>query len=41
VVALADTADELAGRGVAIVRHGTRFRRRSVVSFRLLRDFVQ
>jgi predicted CoA-binding protein len=40
VVALANAADELAGRGVAIVRHGTRFRRMGVVSFRLLRDFA-
>jgi hypothetical protein len=41
VVALADTANEFAGRGVAVVRHVTRFRRRSVVSFHLLRHFAQ
>ena len=41
VVALADTADEFAGRGMAVVRHGTRFRRMGVVSFRLLRHFVR
>ena len=38
VVALADAAYELAGRGVSVVRHDTRFRRMGVVSFRLLRD---
>ena len=41
VVALADAADEFAGRGVAVVRHGTRVRRKGVVSFRLLRDCVK
>jgi hypothetical protein len=41
VVALADTADEIAGRGVSVVRHDTRFRRMGVVSFRLLRHFAQ
>src|SRR5436190_532271 len=33
VVALADAADELAGRGVSVVRHATRIRRMGVVSF--------
>jgi hypothetical protein len=41
VVTLADTANEFAGRGMAVVRHGTCFRRMGVVSFRLLRHFVQ
>ena len=34
VVALTDAADELAGRGVSVVRHVRRFRRRLAVSFR-------
>jgi hypothetical protein len=33
VMALADAADELAGRGVAIVLHDTRIRRMRAVSF--------
>jgi predicted CoA-binding protein len=33
VVALADAAYELAGRGVSVVRHGTEFRRTAMVSF--------
>ena len=41
VVALADAADELAGRGVAVVRHDSRIRRTGVVSFRLLRHFAR
>ena len=41
VVALADAADEFAGRGVSVVRHDTRFRRKGVVSFHLLRHFAQ
>jgi hypothetical protein len=41
VVALANAAYEFAGRGVTVVRHVTRFRRRGVVSFRLLRDCLR
>jgi hypothetical protein len=33
VMALANAADELAGRGVAIVLHDTRIRRMRTVSF--------
>ena len=41
VMALADSADELAGRGVAIVLHDTRIRRKGAVSFSLLRHFLR
>jgi hypothetical protein len=41
MVALADAADELAGRGVSVVRHAGEFRRIRAVSFWLLRHFTR
>ena len=41
VVSLAYAADELAGRGVAVVLHDTRIRQTGAVSFRLLRHFAR